>query len=374
MKFIIKQNTLMEHLNYVIRGVSSKNLIPVLNCIKFDVKKEGIYLSSTDNEIAIKTVIDKREIDNIEETGSFIVNGRHIYEYVRKLPGKIITIESLVDSQITICTQDLSSKTNLNCNKVEEFPTIEIEESKDPIILDKKIFKNIINQTIFATSSEESRPVLTGINLKITGNKLECTATDSYRLAKKVVLLPTEVKENIDVIIPTRNLNELLKMLDDEDTLELNIFNNKIIFRFDSITMLSRIINVTYPDVNKLIPDSFELEVKINLNEFYNAIDRVSLFTNENEKNTIKFELKNNNVVISSNLLEKGDGTETLTCTKNVDKELKIAFSSRYMLDAIKSFNCEEICLMFNGEIKPIIIKSVEDDNLIQLILPIRTY
>jgi len=372
MKIVIKQNILMEHLNYVIRGVSNKNLIPVLNCIKFQVNNNNIELSSTDNEIAIKTIIDKSEVESIEETGSFVVNGRLIYEYIRKLPGQLITIEELVDSKINIYTK--VSSTNLNCNRVEEFPVIELEESKDPIVLDKKLFKSIINQTIFATSSEESRPVLTGINLKITGNKLECTATDSYRLAKKEVMLETEVKENIDIIIPTKNLNELLKMLSDEDTLELNIFNNKIIFRFDSITMLSRIINGTYPDVNKLIPEEFELIVKLNLNEFYDAIDRASLLTNENEKNTIKFELSNNTVTISSNLPEKGNVEEKLICTKNVEKEIKIAFSSKYMLDAIKSFNCDEINIMFNGEIKPIIIKNVEDDNLTQLILPIRTY
>jgi len=96
--------------------------------------------------------------------------------------------------------------------------------------------------------------------------------------------------------------------------------------------------------------------------------------TNENEKNTIKFELSNNTVTISSNLPEKGNVEEKLICTKNVEKEIKIAFSSKYMLDAIKSFNCDEINIMFNGEIKPIIIKNVEDDNLTQLILPIRTY
>ena len=372
MKIIIKQNILMEHLNYAIRGISNKNLIPVLSCIKFDVKKEGIYLSSTDNDIAIKTFIDVSEVESIEETGSFVVSGRLIYDYIRKLPGQIITIEELIDNKINIFTK--ISQTNLNCNKVEEFPNIELEESKDPIVMDKKLFKTIINQTIFATSTEEARPVLTGINLKITGKKLECTATDSYRLAKKEVTLDKEVKEAVNIIIPTRNLNELLKLLNDEDSLELNIFNNKIIFRFDSITMLSRIINGTYPDVNKLIPDSFDLIVNINLNDFYDAIDRASLLTNENEKNTIKFETKGNTVIVSSNLPEKGNVEEKLSCEKNVEKDIKIAFSSKYMLDAIKSFNCDQVEIMFNGEIKPIIIKNAEDDKLTQLILPIRTY
>lgn len=373
MKLSIKQNILIEHLNYAIKGISTKNLIPILNCIKLELTDEGLYLMSTDNEIAIKTFINKKLIENIEETGTIVVSGKYIYDIIRKLPNDIINIEELVDSKLNIYTNN--SSFNLNCNNANEFPNLELEENNNPIILNKKVFKNIINQTIFATSNQESRPVLTGINFKIEDDKLTCTATDSYRLAKKSIHLNKKSNENINIIIPTKNLNELVRMIsDDDENIEMHIFSNKVIFKFGSLIMLSRIINGTYPDTSKLIPTEFLLTIKVNLNSFYNSIDRASLLTNESDKNTIKLESKDEIIIVSSNIPEIGNVEEKLEITKKEKENIKIAFSSKYMMEALKSLDCEEIALMFNGEIKPIILKNPESDDLIQLILPIRTY
>ena len=374
MKLKIKQKILMEHLNYVIKGISSKNLVPILNCIKFDLTSEGLYLMSTDNEIAIKTFIDKDKIDNIEEKGEVVISGKYIFDIIRKLGNEVINIEEVIDSQILITTPTSSFK--LNCNNVSEFPNLDLEFSKSPIVLNQQIFKKTINQTIFATSTQESRPVLTGINFKINEGKLVCTATDSYRLAcKELDLNNTEEKGDTDIIVPARNLMEVVKLLNsDEDNIELHIFANKVVFRFNSITMMSRLINGNYPDTTKLIPEDFSLIVKVNLNNFYNAIDRASLLTNEEEKNIIKLETKDDFLIISSNIPEIGNVEEKVELLEKVDNNIKIAFSSKYMMDAIKVFEGNDIALKFNGEIKPIIIDDAEGSNLLQLILPIRTY
>lgn len=373
MKLTIKQNKLLEHLNYVIKGISNKNLIPILNCIKFDLNEDGLYLMSTDNEIAIKTLIDKSEIENIDEYGTIVVSGKYIYDIIRKLPNDLINIEELVDSKLNIYTSN--SSFNLNCNNASEFPDLELEEKSNPITINKRVFKNIINQTIFATSSQESRPVLTGINFKIEKDTLVVTATDSYRLAKKVVSLNNLVEEEVNIIIPTKNLNELVRMItEDDENLEMHIFNNKVIFKLGNLIMLSRIINGTYPDTSKLIPTEFLLTIKVKLDEFYDSIDRASLLTNESDKNTIKLESKNNTIVVSSNIPEIGNVEEKLEVVKDSLEDIRIAFSSKYMMEALKTLDCEEILLMFNGDIKPIIVKNPESDDLIQLILPIRTY
>ena len=138
MKLKIKQNILMEHLNYAIKGISSKNLIPILNCIKLSLNNDGLYLMSTDNEIAIKTLIDKQKIDSIDEEGEIVVSGKYLYDIIRKLPDEIINIEELVDSKVNIFTDH--SSFNLNCNSVSEFPNLELEEKNDPIIINEKIF------------------------------------------------------------------------------------------------------------------------------------------------------------------------------------------------------------------------------------------
>ena len=373
MKFSIKQKILLEHLNNVIRGISTKNLIPILNCIKFELNSDGLYLLSTDNELAIKDFIPASDIDNIEVTGEILISGRYIYDIVRKLTNEIINIEEVIDSQVLITTETSSFK--LNCNNVNEFPDIDLDYTDSPIYIEEGIFKTSINQTIFATSSQESRPVLTGINFKVVDNIMEITATDSYRLSKKRIMLDEKIKDNVDIIIPNRNLNEIIKLMnDDEEKLELHIFNNKTIFKINNLIVMTRLINGNYPDTNKLIPSKFDLKVKVNLENFFNAIDRASLLTSTEEKNIIKLETKKDLMIISSNIPEIGNVEEKIKIEKNENSDIKISFSSKYMMDAIKTFDSEEIEISFNGEIKPIIINYVDNDDLTQLILPIRTY
>lgn len=372
MNFKIKKDILTKHLTYAIKGISTKNLRPILNCIKFDLTEEGLYLSSTDNDIAIQTFIDKNEFNDEYSCGKFVVYGKYIYEIIRKLPNEIISIEEVM-GKIFISTKN--SSFSLNCNNIDEFPNLNLEENKNPVILSNKVLKNIFNQTSFAASTQESRPELTGINLKITGNKLECIATDSYRLAKKTLVLPNAVEEDVNIIIPTRNLVELSKLFnDEEEKVEIHIFSNKIIFKFGTIIMLSRLINRTYPEVSKLILDSYTLKFTVSMNEFYALLDRVSLFSVEEEKNEIKLECIGNNVIVTSNIPEIGNVEEKIAVEKENDENLKIAFSSKYMMEAIKVLDCEKIELTFNGEIKPIIIKNPDDNSLIQLVVPIKTY
>lgn len=373
MKLKIKQNILMEHLNYAIKGISNKNLIPILNCIKFELTNEGMYLMSTDNDVAIKTFIEKKYIENIDTLGEVVVSGKYIYDIIRKLPNTFINIEEVDDSRLYIYTDN--SSFYLNCNLVSDFPTLDLQDHKNPVIISQKLLKTIYSQTSFAASTQETRPILTGINFKIVNNVMECTATDSYRLAKKIVNINQTMEEEVNVTIPTKNLGELVKMCtNEEEMIEMHIFNNKIIFKFNNIIMLSSLINGTYPDTSKLIPETFNLNIKTDLNDLFSAIDRASLLTNENEKNTIHFESRGDEAIISSNIPEIGNVEEKIFIEKEEVDDIRISFSSKYMMDAIKTLDSTSVTLHFNSEITPIIIKSPENDNLIQLILPIKTY
>jgi len=187
--------------------------------------------------------------------------------------------------------------------------------------------------------------------------------------------LSNKIDDNINILIPTRNLNELVKLFsDEEDNVELHIFSNKIIFKFGNIVFMSRLINGTYPDTSKLIPTSFELKIKVNLDDFYSSLDRASLLTNEDDKNTIRLESFEDKIKIYSNIPEIGNVEETIMASKNNSENIKIAFSSKYMMEALKAIDGNEIEIKFNGEVKPIVITEVENENLIELILPIRTY
>jgi len=371
MQFIIKKEILLENLNNVSKALSSKNLIPVLSGIKFELTEQGLSLSASDTELSIKTFIDKKDIEKIIETGSIVIQGKYIVEIIRKLPSSNINIEVNDGFKVNISTS--GSEFHLNGINSNEFPDLDLEENKEPIIINNKIFKQIINQTAFATSTQESRPLLTGLNFKIENNLLEVLATDSYRLAKRDYTLDISLANIINIVIPSRNLLELVKILtDDEENIEMHIFNNKVLFKYKNILFQTRLLNGTYPVTNNLIPESFLVEVDVNLNDFYNMIDRASLLTSEKEKNTIKLELKENLLIISSNQPEIGYVEEKLE-VKNKDL-LTISFSSKYMLEALKSFSGDDITLLFNTDINPIIIKSNSETSLTQLILPIKVY
>ena len=374
MKLTIKKELLLNALNKVSKAISTKNLIPVLAGIKFELKKKKLVLTASDNDITIQTIINatSEEDFKIEEEGSIIIQGKYILDIVRKLPDKYINIEVIDELKILIYTEN--SEFNLNGISESEYPSIGLEESKKKVHIKASIFKDIINQTAFASSNEESKPVLTGINFNIVGDVLECNSTDSYRLARKVVKLNSASEENYNIVIPSHNVLEFSRIIDDDDEIELHIFNNKILFKTGNLKFESRLINGTYPNTSNLLPDDSFLVVSTNLNAFYDVIDRVSILTSDKEKNIVTLETKGDMLVLKSSSIEIGRVEEKMPITKNNNEDIKISFSARYMMDALKSFSTETVDIHFVGEIKPILIKSSEDETLTQLVLPIRPY
>ena len=172
MKLTIKKDILLEGLNKVSKAISTKNLIPVLSGIKFELKKNKLTLTASDNDITIQTVITSSKEDdfNIEKEGSIIVQGKYMLDIVRKLPDKYINIEVIDELKVLIYTEN--SEFNLNGINDDEYPNINLEEAKKKIIINNKVFKDIVNQTAFASSNEETKPVLTGINFNIVGDVL----------------------------------------------------------------------------------------------------------------------------------------------------------------------------------------------------------
>ncbi len=373
MKFSIKKEILLENLNYVSHAVSTKNVIPVLSGIKFDLKDEGLYLVSSDNEVDIQVFIEKKYIDKIEKTGSIVIQGKFLLDIVRKLPDGEINFE-VVDG-LKIMLYNKNSNFNLNGIDPDEFPNLNMEKSSSPIVLSKKVIKNMVNQTIYATSTQESRPILTGLNFKIDNNKLECIATDSYRLAKKTIELDKKVDNPINIVIPGKNMGELVKIInDEEDSVNIHIFTNKVLFEFDNILFQSRLLNDVFPNISRLVPTEFKLIVKADLNELFNVVDRASLLTNEKEKNVIKFETNGNILTVTSNTPEIGRVEEKLPISKDNNEDIKIAFSAKHMMDALRTINSKDVRILLNSEISPIILNTDDSDDLLQLLMPIKTY
>ena len=375
MKFTIKKDLLLDALSKVSKAISTKNLIPVLAGIKFELKKKKLTLTASDNDITIQTTIESVNDGEfkIDSDGSIIIQGKYILDIVRKLPDQYINVEVIDELKILIYTEN--SEFNLNGISESEYPNVGLEESKKKININAGVLKSIVNQTAFATSNEESKPVLTGINFNIVGDILECNSTDSYRLARKIVKLEKASEENYNIVIPSHNLIEFTKILgDDSEEVEVHIFNNKVLFKNGNLKFESRLINGTYPNTANLLPDDSYLVVSTNLNDFYSVIDRVSILTSDKEKNIVTLETEGNTLTLKSSSAEIGRVEEKMSISKNNNEDIKISFSAKYMMEALKSFSTETVDLHFVGEVKPILIKSTEDETLTQLVLPIRTY
>lgn len=372
MKFKIRKNVLLEALNNVSKALSSKNIVPILSGIKFNLTKEKLILTASDNDITIQTEILKSEDLEIISTGSIVIKGKYILDIIRKLDSEFINIDIIDDYKVLIYTEN--SEFNLNGIDSREYPPVDLSLNDEFISLSIKDFKNIINQTNYASSTDESRIVLTGLNLKTTGEILECSSTDSYRLSLKKYKLNKALNKDVNIIIPSKNLTELLKLFfeESEEILYIYIFTNKIIFKFNNIIFQSRLINGSYPNTKNLIPNETLFDVKINKREFYNMVDRASILNNDRDNNVITLEIKNNLLKITSMSLEIGKVEEKLAI--NCSENIKISFSSKYMMEALRTITTEDVIISFVGEIKPILLKESNNDDLVGLILPIRTY
>lgn len=372
MKLKIKRVVLLEALNNVSKAISTKNIIPILSGIKFELTRDKLVITASDNDITIQTVINKGDDLIIESTGNIVIKGKYILDIIKKLDAEFINIEIIDDHKIMIFTDN--SEFNLNGIDAREYPDINLDLSPDFISMSVASFKTMISQTNYACSMDEARVVLTGVNIKIDENNLECSATDSYRLALRKYKLTNGVNNSADIIIPSKNLNELLKLLASglEEDIEMHLFSNKVIFKFNNILFQSRLINGTYPNTKNLIPSESLFDLKINTSAFYNMVDRASILNNDNDNNIITLEIKNKLLKITSMSLEIGKAHEQMEV--DCDNDIKISFSAKYMMDALRTISSKNVILTFVGEIKPILLKNDDSDDFVCLILPIRTY
>ncbi len=372
MKWTIEKNIILEALNNVTKALSQRTTIPVLNGIVFDVKEAGIDLLASDSELTIKVTIPKENIKNIEGQGRIIIQSKYFIDMIRKMPSDTIDFEIEDNLKIKISTP--SNQFRLNCYNPNDYPNINIEKSDEPITIEATILKEIINQTSYALSTQEVRPLLTGINLKINGDILECIATDSYRLSKKNIKLTNPINKLINIVIPGRSITELEKIVSEEENVEIHIFTNKILFIYKNIYVQSNLLSGSCPETSHFIPNDFAYMINLNLREFYDAVDRAALLAQNKEKNIIKMHIEDKEMVITSTSNELGNAEEKLKIDSNNKEKIEVSFSSKYMMDALKVIKEENILLLLNTDDKPILVKPITDETLIELILPIKTY
>ncbi len=367
MNFKIKRLELLNALAKVSRAVSLKSPLPVLTGVKFDLRENELVLTGSDSDITIQTTIT----ENIEiiEKGSVVLSSRYILEIIKKIDSEQVHIY-IVDGTLTRI-EGANSKFDLNGTSYIDYPRIDLNKSGVNLQMKSSDIKMAIDQTSFATSEKETRPVLTGVNFKAKDHVLECIATDSYRLAKRTLTIESDVSFNI--IIPKKSLIEINRIIEKDEIIDMYVSDRKVLFIFDSVLIQTRLIDGTYPDTSRLIPEGFEYSMSVDSINLLNSIDRASLLSNE-QTNIIKLSMNNDSVILSSYSQEIGSVEENLSKAFYKGEPLNISFSAKYLNDAIKSINTEKVRILFTGEMKPFIIKDLEKEDIIQLVLPVRTY
>lgn len=377
MEFTIRRDYFINQLNDTLKAISPRTTLPILTGIKIDAKEDEVILTGSDSEISIEISIPKQvdgeDIVTISETGSVVLPGRFFVDIIKKLPGKDVKLSTNAQFQTLITSGH--SEFNLSGLDPDQYPLLPQVSQDDAIQLPIKVLKNVIAQTNFAVSTSKTRPVLTGVNWLIQDNELICTATDSHRLAVRKLKLEDEDIDNKNVIIPGKALAELNKIVSDSED-DINIFfaSNQVLFKVGHINFISRLLEGHYPDTSRLFPENYETKIEMSNSDFYHAIDRASLLAREGGNNVIKLSTGNEEVELSSTSPEIGTVKEDVNANDVEGSNLKISFNSKYMMDALKAIDSDEVEVEFFGTMKPFTLKPKEDDSVVQLILPIRTY
>lgn len=374
MVFSIDRDILLQHLNIIQRGLPVKTPMPILYAIKFQVNQDHMILTSSNADVAIQILIDDPSMV-IEQTGKGAIPGRYLLDIVRKVVSKKIEF-ALIEQNIVIIKAD-RSEFKLRLMDVEDYPDIDFMDLNQPLVFNPQQLNDMIRETNFATATNEKRPILTGVDFKFLEKKLFCVATDSYRLAQKELVFESS-RDPFDLVLPNKSLEELQKILETiTEPVELYINPNKVLFKLGSILFQTRLLEGSYPDTQRIIPQTFMVEIPFHKEQLLSAVDRVSLLSpkdRETNYNIIKLNLREDKVVeISSTNSEIGDALEEIIPSGEViGPRIKLAFSSKYLKEALKTFHSDEVIIKFAGEIKPFIIVGNEDPTMLHLILPVR--
>jgi len=378
MKFEIVRDELLDGLNDVMKAISQKVAIPILTGIKIEVDEKGMTMTGSDSDITICTFIpaerDGEQLIKVEEKGSIVLQARVFSEIVRKLPTNDVKID--VKDGLQTLIKSGKSEFKLIGSNPDDYPVLPEIKDEHSFSLPSNLMKSIIRETVFAVSQQETRPILTGVLWEAIEGRLSCVATDSHRLARRLTSPEEMPTTPISMVIPGKSLQELNKILaDNADPIEIIIANQQVLFKLDNVLFYSRLLEGNYPDTSRLIPSESKTSVIVNGRSLLQAIDRASLLAREERNNIVRFSTNDEKVLqISSNSPEVGNVEEIVEAIAITGDELKISFSAKYMMDALRAIDGQDIEIQFTGAMRPFILKSVEDDSILQLILPVRTY
>lgn len=363
LKIKVSQSNLSKCITIVQKGISSKTTLPILNGILLEAYNDKLKLTGTDLELGIESNLDCEVI----EEGSVVITSRIFGDVIKKLPSLDVIIET--DENNTVRIACGNSKFKIVGQSSVEYPHLPEINNEITFEIPKDLFKTMIRQTVFSTAQDETRPILTGALLEVTNGEAVLVALDGYRLALKNVKINN--LDDIKAVVPGKTLNEVNKILDDDETnITLKISKSNVLFNTGNTIIISRLLEGQFLNYNDLIRHEYSSKVKVKTKELQQSIERASLLAREGRNNLVKFDITDESIVISSNS-EIGDVHEEIPITLEGD-DIKIAFNSKYMLEGLRAIDTEEINMNFVSNVNPCIIKPHGDESYTYLVLPVR--
>lgn len=364
MKLICNQKLLSNKISTVQKAISNKTTLEILKGILLKAEDTNLKLTGYDLELGIETYVQSEII----ESGSIIVNSKLFGDIIRKLPDSFIEIETDEDNNVYINCEN--SRFKIKGDKASDYPQLPEVDNYRLYDIPQDLLKNMIRQTVFAISQDQTKPILMGELLEIDNNNINLIAIDGYRLAVR----GGQVENNLDnnkVIIPGKTLNDINGLLsNDEDTIKIGMDEKNAVFIVNETRIITRLLEGEFIDYKKLLPREYNLRVKVKTKNLLNSIERASLLAQSEKNNLIKLSIRDESMAITSNS-ERGNVYEEV----KIDLEgeyLDIAFNSRYLIEALKIIDSDEIYLEFTTNVNPCIIKPVDEVKYTYLLLPVR--
>jgi len=364
MKFRCDGLELSDAISTVSKAISGKTTSQILEGIKVVCADDKLVLSATDLEMSIEKTI-RAEVDTVGET---VVPGRLFGEYIRKLTNEQIECELNEKNQLRIAYTD--SEGVLQCMEKNEFPQIREVEKNDFFEITKEDFKALINNVFYAVAQDESRPILKGVLIETTGTSIKAVAVDGCRLsiANKTLVNSTA---DFKIIVPGKNIHEIMKMLDNDGNIKVYIHSNNIMVDLGDTIVINRLIDGQFINYRQIVPKDFSTVVTINKEQLEDAIDRASVLSRIDKNNLVKFDIKEKNLMLTSNS-EIGNTKENITVGVK-GNDLTIAFNSKYFSDCLRVIDNPHIKINLNSAIQPCVITPCEGEDFVFLILPVKS-
>ncbi len=363
MKIICSKTNLLNGVNTVSKAVPSKTTMSILECILIDATKGEIKLTANDMELGIETIIE----GEIMEKGTIALDAKIFLEMVRKLPDNDVTIETDPTYKATIICE--KAKFNIVGKSGEDFSYLPQIERSESIMISQFTLKEVIRQTIFSIADNFTNKILTGELFEINGDILKVVSSDGLRISLRKIHLKDSYPAK-KVIVPGKTLSEISKILSGDVDKDVSIFftDKHILFEFDNTTVVSRLIEGEYLKIDNILSADYETKIKLNKKEFLGCIDRSTLLIKEGDKKPIILNILDENMELKMNSIV-GSLDEELDISK-MGKDLMIGFDPKFLIDALKVIDDEEIEIKLLNSKAPCFIKD-DEENYIYLILPV---